>query len=71
MDSVMAKNKDLQKLIDQARTWAGWRVSETKKGWFIYPPDKSLPPVAVHNTPSDHRALANTVARLRRYGAPV
>lgn len=37
----------------------------TKKGWLIKSPDgKGL--VTIHGTPSDHRALKNAVADLRR-----
>jgi hypothetical protein len=67
----MPDKKEIKRLIEQARTWAGWRVEARTKGWFLYPPDKALPPIAVHNTPSDHRAWQNTLSRLRRAGAPV
>ena len=67
----MPNKKDVEKLVDQARTWAGWRVVGVKKGWMVYPPDKSLSPIAIHKTPSDHRAWQNTLGRLRRSGAPV
>lgn len=66
----MPDNKDIKRLIAEARTWAGWRVVEVKKGWMIYPPDKALSPIAVHKTPSDHRAWQNILGRLRRAGAP-
>lgn len=63
--------KDTRRLIQEAKTWEGWRVVDTSDGWMIYPPDKSLPGISVHRTPSDQRALANTKARLRRSGAPI
>jgi hypothetical protein len=41
----------------------------TKSGYLIKTPDGSL--VAIHVTESDHRALANTIARLKRHGLDV
>jgi hypothetical protein len=67
----MPDKKDIKKLVNEAQHWPGWRVVEVTKGWMIYPPDKSLPPINVHRTPSDHRAWQNTISRLRRAGAPV
>lgn len=67
----MPINKDIRELIRQIQGWAGWRVEETKKGWMIYPADKSQSPIAVHGTPSDHRAWKNILGRLRRAGAPL
>jgi hypothetical protein len=59
------------RLIRQARRWPGWRVEDTRNGWTIYPPDRRQPPIVVHRTESDRRAERNTIARLRRAGAPV
>lgn len=67
----MPDEKDIRKLIEQAQGWAGWRVVAIKKGWMVMPPDKSLPPIVVHKTPSDWRAWQNILSRLRRAGAPV
>lgn len=67
----MADKKEIRRLIEQARTWAGWRVVETKGGWMVYPADKSFPGISIHGTPSDHRMWQNTISRLRRAGAPV
>lgn len=67
----MGDDKQVRKLIQEARGWAGWRVIEVKKGWMLYPPDKSLAPINVHKTPSDRRAWQNTLSRLRRSGAPI
>lgn len=64
-------SKEIKKLIADARGWAGWRVVEAKAGWMLYPPDKSQSGVAVHKTPSDHRAWKNLRSELRRRGAPV
>lgn len=46
----------------------GWELRETKKGWFAVPPDKGRPMVAIHGTPSDHRAWRNMLALLKRSG---
>jgi predicted RNA binding protein YcfA (HicA-like mRNA interferase family) len=46
----------------------GWRVERTNKGhWRCYAPDAEGI-VHLPGTPSDHRSLANAVAKLRRYG---
>ncbi|HQZ81360.1 MAG TPA: hypothetical protein PK681_12155, partial [Steroidobacteraceae bacterium] len=47
------------------------RIVEAKKGWILYPPDKNLPGVTIHKTPSDWRAWKNMMSLLRRAGAPV
>lgn len=67
----MSGKREIKDLIAEAQKWPGWRVEEMKKGWMIYPPDKSLPGIAVHKTPSDYRAWKNTLGRLRRSGAPI
>jgi len=46
-------------------------VEEVKKGWIIYPPNKAIAGIAVHSTESDHRAMRNTIARLKKAGAPL
>lgn len=46
----------------------GWRVESTKKGFRLLPPDPSKSAVAIHRTPSDHRAMKNTIAQMRRSG---
>lgn len=46
----------------------GWTVKPTKKGYMLYPRDKTMNPVAIHKTPSDRRSWANTIADLRRSG---
>jgi hypothetical protein len=61
----------IEKLVRDAERWVGWRVAKTKRGWVLYPANKSFGPITLHKTPSDHRAWKNTLARLRRAGAPV
>lgn len=56
------------KSIERAATEQGWRKEPTKKGFRMLPPDPSKPAVQVHQTPSDRRALANTLAEMKRSG---
>lgn len=47
----------------------GWRIQQGRKGQTILtPPDPDREIVVVHDTPSDHRAFKNAVARMRRQG---
>lgn len=54
--------------IQGAALEQGWRVEKIKKGVRLVPPDPSKPMVVIHRTPSDHRALKNTIAQMRRSG---
>ena len=67
----MPDSKQIRKLIKDAEKWSGWRVEAVKKGWMLYPPDKSQSGVLIHKTPSDHRAWKNMMSELRKRGAPV
>jgi hypothetical protein len=64
-------DKRVAELVKLIRSWDGWRLEETGKAWVAYPPDRALPAVNFHKTPSDQRWYANTVARLRRSGGPI
>jgi len=64
-------DKKITRLIAEARKWPGWRVEDTRKGWMLYPPDKTQSGVLIHGTPGDRRAWANTVSLLCKRGAPV
>ena len=46
----------------------GATVKKTKKGIMIYGPPPTKGTFTIHNTPSDHRSLANDMAALRRIG---
>jgi hypothetical protein len=46
----------------------GAEVRKTKKGIMIYGPPPTNGTFTMHNTPSDHRSLANDMAGLRRIG---
>lgn len=63
---MASMKKEIKALLAEADK-QGWRVNETKDGWQLFAPD-GVNIVTIHGTPSDHRALANTVTRLRRYG---
>ena len=67
----MPDKKEIRQLVAAAETWPGWRVETTKAGWMLYPPDKTKSGVLIHATPSDRRAWKNTIALLRKRGAPV
>jgi len=66
---------DVRRLIRQVRSWPGWEVREIRRGGshslHLLPPDREHPPIVMHLSESDHRAMANTRARLRRAGAPL
>lgn len=64
-------DKRVNELIRQVEGWPGWRVVETRKGYMLYPPDKSLSGVLVHRSPSDTRWLKNVTSELRKRGAPL
>ncbi len=47
---------------------AGWRVERCRNGERWYAPALDVPPLTVHYTHSDARAVANLRADLRRRG---
>lgn len=63
----MAESKEMKALIKKVQA-QGFRVKELKSGWIIFPRDKSLPGITAHKTPSDHRAMLNLLAHLKRAG---
>ena len=63
----MADKKALKKLLKDLES-QGFRIESRKKGLMVYPPNPQVAPVTIHQTPSDHRAWANQLARLRRAG---
>lgn len=57
--------KEMRQLFSKL-TDAGITVQQTKAGWQVLAPDGSI--ITVHRTESDHRAMKNTMARLKRAG---
>jgi hypothetical protein len=64
---MASARKELKEVLREAEK-QGWKVAYSGKGHpMLYAPDgKNI--VTTGGTPSDHRALANLVARLRRHG---
>lgn len=57
-----------KKLFKEAER-QGWRIEGGRKGQVkLIPPDPTKQIVFVHTTPSDHRAMKNTIAEMRRQG---
>lgn len=64
---MASAKKDLKSVLKEAER-QGWRVVPTKGGhWRLYAPD-GVNIVHTAGTPSDHRALDNTIAKMRQYG---
>ncbi len=65
------KNRELDAMIQAAWT-AGWMCSKTRSGHVMcYPSERTIKPVLVAGTPSDHRTIPNTRAEFRRSGLNV
>jgi hypothetical protein len=58
--------REARALVQEAEA-QGFTVKEKKNGWMLLTPN-GQGAVMIHKTPSDHRALRNELARLRRYG---
>lgn len=55
--------------IEKAARAQGWQIGTSKKGHLRWvPPDPSKPIVVGSGTPSDHRAVRNFLAQLKRSG---
>ena len=63
----MSLKKDMAKLVKKVDATPGWRVEDRQDCWMCYSPNNG-PIVNAHKTPSDHRAIKNTLARLRQAG---
>jgi len=59
-------NREYPKVRKEAER-QGWKVKSTRKGEMLLAPD-GVTSVMWHHTPSDHRALDNTVTKMRRAG---
>jgi hypothetical protein len=59
-------DKEIKKLVTKLESQS-WRVDDVGKGVMAYSPD-GVTKVLIHKTESDHRAMKNTLARLRAGG---
>jgi predicted RNA binding protein YcfA (HicA-like mRNA interferase family) len=64
----MASAKKELKEIVKAAEEQGWRVKTTKRGHSMFLAPDGINKVTAGGTPSDHRAVANLLGDLRRYG---
>lgn len=60
-------HKDIRKLTKKLRK-QGWQIEEARKHIKCWAPDGETM-VTIPSTPSDHRAIKNAKAQLRRSGA--
>ncbi len=58
--------KDWQRVVEAAID-QGWRVDRTTDGWQLKAPNGTFIET-IHGTPSDWRAIRNSIARMRRFG---
>lgn len=58
--------KEWKRLIEAAEE-QGWRVDRTTDGWQLKAPDGVFIET-IHGTPSDWRAIRNSISRMRRSG---
>jgi hypothetical protein len=58
--------REVEAIVKKAEA-QGYTIKEKKMGWMVLT-SNGQGSVMLHKTPSDHRALKNAVARLRRYG---
>lgn len=66
----MSRNKEGQRIAELVAD-QGFRVKATRKGFTAYAKDPDGPTVGWHHTPSDHRAIKNLRAQLRRIGVQI
>ena len=61
-------NRDLKRVAALLNS-LGWQCGQTKSAhWRFVPPDPDKPIVVTGGTPSDHRAVKNFIAGLKRSG---
>lgn len=59
---------DWRRIVKEAER-QGWTIERGRKGQLkLIPPDPAKQIVFVHGTPSDHRAIKNAIAEMRRQG---
>lgn len=64
----MASAKKELKEIVKAAEKQGWRVKTLKSGHLMFFAPDGVNKTTTGGTPSDHRAVNNLLAELRRYG---
>lgn len=64
---MASAKKELKEIIKAAEE-QGWQVKTTKSGHQMFFAPDGINKVTAGGTPSDHRAQANLLAQLRRYG---
>jgi predicted RNA binding protein YcfA (HicA-like mRNA interferase family) len=64
---VASVRKELKEIVRAAEE-QGWWVDRTSKGHLLFYAPDGENIVTTGGTPSDHRALANLISRLRRHG---
>lgn len=62
----MSLSKDTRKLVKEVER-QGWRVEDRGQRWLCFSPNGHTI-VTIHKTPSDHRAIRNTLSELRKGG---
>ncbi len=63
--------REYRPLVEAARA-AGWTVTQTRNSHLrLVPPSKDGTPIVLAGSPSDHRAILNARASLRRQGVSV
>lgn len=65
--SRVSPRKEVKELLAAARA-QGWRVEPTRSGHYLLYAPSGDGIVTVGGTPGDRKALAHSVARMRRYG---
>jgi predicted RNA binding protein YcfA (HicA-like mRNA interferase family) len=63
----MSAKKELKEIVKAAEK-QGWRVKQTKKGHLMFLAPDGVNKLTTGGTPSEHRAIDNLLASLRRYG---
>jgi len=64
-------SKDIADLMRQVEALEGWRVENLAKTWKVWPPDGGRPISVAHGPRNAWRTKKNTLAKLRRAGAPL
>lgn len=67
-----SQSKDMRDLMDRVSKLDGWRVEFSGgAGWKVFPPPPHRPISVAHGPRNGYRQRKNTIAKLRRAGAPL